>query len=153
MNSASGVYFGGNPGPSMDPTGASAAAGLFGTLASGTIDARLGSLTGWGGVLPSDDSYSSSMSAVSLGANAGLCAMNGLGGLALNGITADSAAGINFASGNGVVGLNQLPAGLVAGSGGGVAALAQYGLVGNAQMGLTAMGGGGFTADNFSQML
>lgn len=154
MNSAAGIYLGVNSAPGMDPA---VAAGLFGGVSNGAIDvARLNSLSSWSGVLPSDESYSSNMTAISLGAgNAGLSAMSGLAGLA-NSIhvgAADGAAGVNFANGNGVVGLHQLPAGLVAANGGGgsVAALAQFGLmqnIGNAQMGLT-----GFTSDNYSQML
>jgi hypothetical protein len=138
----------------MDPA---IAAGLLGGVTHSVIDAaRLNSLSSWSGVLPSDESYSSNISAMSLGpGNAGLGAMGGMGGLA-TGIhvgTADSAAAVNFAGSNGVVGLNPLPGGLLASNGtaGGVAALAQYGLIqniGNGRMGLT-----GLTGDNFSQML
>lgn len=137
---------------------------LFSSLANGKIDAaRLGSLpNGWNSLLAVDDSNNGSISSLGLGPGTGLPgsgAVNnlylGLGGLGVG--ATDGASGAGYATSNGVVGLNQMPNGMVAGSGSSVAPLGQYGLLSNmanAQLGLSGIGSAcGLMGDNFSQML
>lgn len=145
----------------------SAAAGLF----NGVDTAGLGALARWNGVLPAESSYNSSLSAVALGANSavngmgragsmpGAAALNNICGLGLNGIglgTADATAGVSFASGNGVAGLGQLSAGMLAGNVENTACLGQYGLLqnlANTQLGMSGVAGAGYIGDNFSQLM
>lgn len=88
--------------------GGATAAGLWGSMTQGSAaSADLGSLPGYCGVL-SDDSFSSSLSAVSMnGAVNGLsiqqAAMHSLGGLGTS-VTVDRGSIVNYAAGNGVLG-------------------------------------------------